>query len=137
MTTAPIPDVLYHATWPSRVASIDVEGLRSAWEGVYLCSKPHHAAGFLRMRGGEMIGIKKIEFDGIFHDVPDIVLHDNIVVFDVATGCLDDALFSKSEDHSMASGFYPDDLESWVYAGPIPPEAIIGLSSHNRLVPRA
>lgn len=136
MTTASIPDVLYHATWPSRVESIQQEGLRSAWEGVYFCAKPHHAAGFLRMRGGEMIGIKKIFHAGQMHDVPDIVLHDNIVVFDVDTSGLDPALFSKSEDHVMGFGFYPADLESWVYAGHVPPEAIVGLSNHSRLVDR-
>lgn len=83
-----------------------------------------------------MVGIKQIFHAGQMHDIPDIVLHDNIVVFDIATGCLDAALFSKSDDHSMASGFYPADLESWVYDGPIPPEAIIGLSNHTRLVPQ-
>lgn len=128
---------LFHATWPSRQAAIEREGIRPGGDGaIYLANKPHYAAGFMRLRGHEVVGWKEIDIPGLGkRPVPDIVQHETIIIAKVDTSMLDQRLLSESDDHVMGSGMYPDDLLSWRYQGTIPPEAIVDWLTQPTVVP--
>lgn len=124
---------LYHATWPSRLAAIEREGIKPGVDGVvYMANKAGYAAGFLRLRGSvEYVGVKEIEVPGYgLQQVPDIVQHDEIFVAEIETEMLNVTLLSESSDHNMASGSFPSDLTSWMYRGTVPNRAIVNWFSH-------
>lgn len=86
----------YHAAEVKNVSSIVETGLRSHYEGVYLCEKPEDAMKFLRVRG-----IKKI------------------AVFEVNIRKNDKSL-CESFDHSYI--FFK--CRAFIYVDNIPPEKI-------------
>lgn len=130
------PHRLYHATWPSRVDAIAAEGIRPAFDGVYLTSKAGHAAGFMRLRGAEHTGqTREVEFKDRTITVPEIILHDEIVVYEIDPALLDLDRLTVSEDHVVESGIYPADLESWIYAGIVPVNALLTKTLVPREVP--
>lgn len=130
-----IPPRLFHATWPTRLQPILTEGIRGMSMGdVYLAGKPEHAAGFLRMRGGEYLGIKTVTITVDHIDVevnlPDLIQHDHIIVIEIDPTQLDPTLLEQSDDH--AAFFAPADMVAWTFHGDIPAAAITGHTRHGR-----
>jgi hypothetical protein len=129
---------LYHATWPSRVETIERDGILPAPDNdvVYLANKPHYAAGFLRMRGHEYLGIIEVRVPVLglvsapILNMPDLAQHDDIVVYEVE---VDESLVEESTDHSP--GIVPDDLESFVHHGPVAVTALAYHSTHPTQIP--
>ena len=118
------PATLFHATWPSRIEGIAIDQrVRPGVDGcVYLANKPEYAAGFLRLRGGEFVGVIEVELDGRKVHVPDYVPHDHVFVVEISVARLESRRLGVSSDHSPL--FFPDDLACYAYRGPIPRRAI-------------
>lgn len=130
-----IPPRLFHATWPTRLQPILTEGIRGMSMGeVYLADTLGHAAGFLRMRGGEYLGTKTvtITIDHIDVEVnlPDLIQHQHIVVIEIDTSHLDPARLEPSTDHSTLLAL--PEHAAWVHNGDIPAAAIISHTQYNR-----
>jgi hypothetical protein len=122
---------IYHATWPTNVESILADGIDAGWdERVYFANKPGYAAGFLNLRGGQIIGEKEVEVAGLKFKVPDIVTHDQIAVIEVDTALLSESDLEAGGDHNPE--FYPDDLEVVAHVGNVPSSAILRILTYER-----
>ena len=110
---------LFHATWPSRLEDIMCDGLQ---HGTYFAGHPGHAAAFMALKPGELVGFKDIVIDGVTHTIPDVIVHDECVVLAVDTAKLFGPALRRSYDH--AADQFPDDLECWQYRLLVPPEHI-------------
>lgn len=118
---------IFHATWPTNVDSILAGGIEAGWDQqVYFANQAGYAAGFLRLRSGEIAGVQEIEFAGRTFTVPNLITHDRIAVITVDTELLDADRLSAGTDHNPE--FYPDDLEVIAYRGDVPAFAIVDVS---------
>ena len=119
-------DVLYHATWPSHADAIERDGLMP---GTFFANTPGYAAAFLAMRPGEFIGMMTLDTPDGPIEVPNIVRHDEVVVFAVHVDTLDADRLDESHDHVAA--FYPADLQCWEYHDTISADALVRLDPIN------
>ena len=119
-------EVLYHATWPTRADTITREGLTP---GTYFANTPGYAAAFLAMRGGEFVGIMTVDTPDGPVEVPNVIRHDEVVVFAVHIEALDVDRLDESHDHAAA--FYPDDLRCWEYRDAVSPHSLVRLDPIN------
>jgi hypothetical protein len=112
---------LYHATMPSRIASIMTQGLRPP---VHLTNESGYAAALWgKAHSLELIGIKEIFLSGPEPiTFPQFIEHDECWVLEIDTSLLYGP--NLHTDYSHLPGFYPDSLVCFRYDGTIEPAAI-------------
>jgi len=122
-----VPAKLYHAAPECAFEGIITEGLKSHWGEIYAAESAGHALTFMWFRLLDHFHPEqKLVIDG--HEVPNLVAHSGIYVFEIDTTKTDQSLWDLGSDHSAA--FFGADTTSWVYAAKqIPTSAINYLSS--------
>lgn len=121
---------IYHATWPTNVDAILADGINAGWDRrVYFANTPGYAAGFLSMRGGQIVGQKEVQVGDKTFMVPDVVTHDEIAVIEVDAVLLSESDLEVGADHNPE--FYPADLEVIAHVGNVPSSAIVSVALYS------
>jgi hypothetical protein len=111
-----LPRYLYHATAVCNQESIEQEGLRAGFEGVYASESEDDCLAFMGFRLMSHFHFGKKGEDPVF------VKHDKLVVFQIDTEATDKSKWTEGTDHSPA---FFGNATSRVYVGSIPREALV------------
>jgi hypothetical protein len=111
-----LPRYLYHATAVCNQESIEQEGLRAGFEGVYASESEDDCLAFMGFRLMSHFHFGKKGEDPVF------VKHDKLVVFQIDTEATDMSKWTEGTDHSPT---FFGSATSRVYLGSIPREALV------------
>lgn len=111
-----LPRYLYHATAVCNQESIEREGLRAGFEGVYASESEDDCLAFMGFRLMSHFHFGKKGEDPVF------VHHDKLVVFQIDTEATDKSKWTEGTDHSPA---FFGNATSRVYRGAIQREALV------------
>lgn len=126
-----LPELLYHCAPECAFESIDQEGLKANFGEVYAAGSMNDAATFMAFRLFDHFhdGFQEIEINGELHKFPNIVSHDKIYFWVIDTSKTKTRKWSEGIDHSAA---FFGDATSFVYAGDIPREALVGYATVSK-----
>jgi hypothetical protein len=111
-----LPRYLYHATAVCNQESIEREGLRSGFGGVYASESEDDCLSFMGFRLMSHFHLGKKGEEPVF------VKHDKLVVFQIDTKATDKSKWAEGTDHSPA---FFGNATSHVYHGAIQREALV------------